>query len=47
MRYSQLAPDFKLAAVERMATSFPDSKTDPKQTPALEEPFDSQAQMVQ
>jgi integrase len=36
MRYAHLAPDHKLAAVERMATSFPDSKTDTKPTPAPE-----------
>lgn len=36
MRYAHLAPDFKLAALERMASSFPDSKTDTKLAPALE-----------
>jgi len=36
MRYAHLAPDYKLAALERMATSFPDSKTDTKLTPTLE-----------
>jgi integrase len=37
MRYSHLAPDYKLAAVERMATVFQSSKTDTKLTPILEE----------
>jgi len=36
MRYAHLAPDHKFAAVERMASSFPDSKTDTKLTPAFE-----------
>lgn len=36
MRYAHLAPDYKLAAVERMATSFPDSKADTKLTPPRE-----------
>lgn len=35
MRYAHLAPDFKLAALERMATTFPGSKTDTKLTPAV------------
>ena len=47
MRYSHLAPDYKLAAVERMATSFPDSKTDTKLTLALEEQSSSEEQIVQ
>jgi integrase len=37
MRYSHLAPDYKLAAVERMATVFQNPKTDTKLTPTLEE----------
>jgi integrase len=37
MRYAHLAPDYKLDAVERMAASFPDSKTDTKLTPAIEQ----------
>jgi integrase len=36
MRYAHLAPDHKLAAVERMATAFPELKTDTKLTPAFE-----------
>lgn len=47
MRYAHLAPDYKLAALERMATSFPDSKTDTKLTPALEERFYSGTPIVQ
>jgi integrase len=47
MRYAHLAPDYKLAAVERMATSFPDSKTDTKLTPTLEEQSNSEVQIVQ
>ena len=35
MRYAHLAPDYKLAAVERMAASFSDSETDTKLTPTL------------
>jgi len=37
MRYAHLAPDYKLDAVERMATVFPDSKADTKLTPAIEQ----------
>lgn len=37
MRYAHLAPDYKLAALERMATSFPDSKTDTKLAPTVED----------
>ncbi len=37
MRYAHLAPDYKLAAVERMASSFADS-TSTKLTPTLEGP---------
>ena len=33
MRYAHLAPDYKFDAVERMATTFPDSKTDTKLAP--------------
>ncbi len=33
MRYAHLAPDYKLEAVERMATAFPSSKTDTKLAP--------------
>jgi integrase len=36
MRYAHLAPDFKLAAVERMATVFPGGETDTKLTPTIE-----------
>jgi hypothetical protein len=36
MRYAHLAPDYKLDAVERMATAFPGSKTDTKLAPANE-----------
>lgn len=36
MRYAHLAPDYKLAAVERMAASFSGSETDTKLTPTLE-----------
>jgi len=36
MRYAHLAPDHKLAAVERMAVAFPELKTDTKLTPAFE-----------
>lgn len=36
MRYAHLAPDYKLAAVERMATAFPDSQTDTKVTPTVD-----------
>jgi integrase len=36
MRYVHLAPDFKLAAVERMAAAFPDSQTDAKLTPTIQ-----------
>lgn len=36
MRYAHLAPDHKLAAVERMATAFPQLKTDTKLTPTIE-----------
>lgn len=36
MRYAHLAPDYKLAALERMATVFQSSKTDTKLTPTLE-----------
>ncbi len=35
MRYAHLAPDYKLAAVERMAASFSGSETDTKLTPTL------------
>ncbi len=38
MRYAHLAPDYKLDAVERMASSFPRSKTDTKLAPAPERP---------
>jgi integrase len=34
MRYAHLAPDYKLEAVERMATAFPGSTTDTKLAPA-------------
>ncbi len=37
MRYAHLAPDYKLDAVERMAASFPDSKTDTKLAPAIQQ----------
>ncbi len=37
MRYSHLAPDYKLAAVERMATVFQSSKANTKLAPTLEE----------
>lgn len=37
MRYAHLAPDFKLAAVERMATAFPGAQTDTKLTPTIED----------
>jgi hypothetical protein len=33
MRYAHLAPDYKLDAVERMATVFPGSRTDTKLAP--------------
>jgi integrase len=36
MRYAHLAPDHKLAAVERMAVAFPELKTDTKLAPAFE-----------
>ena len=36
MRYAHLAPDHKLAAVERMAIAFPELRTDTKLTPAFE-----------
>jgi hypothetical protein len=36
MRHAHLAPDHKLAAVERMATAFPDLKTDTKLTPEID-----------
>lgn len=36
MRYAHLAPDHKLAAVERMAIAFPELGTDTKLTPAFE-----------
>lgn len=36
MRCAHLAPDYKLDAVERMATAFPGSKTDTKLAPANE-----------
>ena len=36
MRYAHLAPDYKLDALERMATTFPDSKTDTKLAPAID-----------
>jgi integrase len=36
MRYAHLAPDHKLAAVERMATAFPEPKTDTKLTPTID-----------
>jgi integrase len=35
MRYAHLAPDYELAALERMATSFPDSTTGTKLTPTI------------
>ena len=47
MRNAHLAPDYKLAAVERMAISFPASKTDTILTPALEEQSNSKARLVQ
>jgi integrase len=47
MRYAHLAPDYKLAAVERMAISFPASKTDTILTPALQEQSNSKARLVQ
>lgn len=47
MRYAHLAPDYKLAAVERMAISFPHSKTGTILTPALEEQSNSKARLVQ
>jgi len=37
VRYAHLAPDFKLDAVERMATTFRDSNTDTKLAPELED----------
>jgi integrase len=36
MRYAHLAPDYKFAAVERMAASFSSSESDTKLTPTLE-----------
>ena len=47
MRYAHLAPDYQLAAVERMATSFPDSRTDTKLTPVLNEQLVTDGQFVQ
>src|SRR5690348_16659933 len=35
MRYAHLAPDFKLDALERMASTFPQAKTNTKLTPAI------------
>ena len=35
MRYAHLAPDYKLAAVERMAEAFPDSKSGTKVAPTF------------
>ncbi|HYL46546.1 MAG TPA: site-specific integrase [Candidatus Limnocylindrales bacterium] len=35
MRYAHLAPDHKLAAIERMATAFPEPTTDTKLTPTI------------
>ncbi len=36
MRYAHLAPDYKMEALERMATTFPESKTDTNLAPAIE-----------
>jgi integrase len=47
MRYAHLAPDYKLAALERMAISFPDSKTSTKLTPAIKDQFESGEQVIQ
>jgi integrase len=46
MRYAHLAPDFKSAALERMAASFPDPTTSTKLAPALERQ-DAESGMVQ
>ncbi len=35
MRYTHLAPDYNLNAAERMASSFPDSRTGTKLAPTL------------
>jgi integrase len=47
MRYAHLAPDHKLAAVERMATAFSEPKTDTILTPTLNEQSNSKARLVQ
>lgn len=46
MRYAHLGPDQKLAAVERMAASFPDSKTDTKLTPTFK-PQEGESSLMQ
>jgi hypothetical protein len=47
MRYAHLAPDYELAAWERMATSFPDSRGDTKLASVLADQFNSEVQIAQ